>query len=287
MKMQTTVSGQGNPIVLVGGGITGSLSWQPHAQRLSKERKVILCQLISVQYGLENRPLPPDYSLKTESLALTTALDELESELGESFDLVAWSFGAEIALDYALDHPDRVRSLTLIEPPALWVLKAKQGLDRDAENFLSKVKNFDGEISDHDLENLLRSIGLVPADKSAKDLPQWPNWSKHRNSLRNRRAAWEHTDDISRLSVLKNCPLLLVKGSGSNKIFHTIIDALANELPQTEIVEMAYGHSPHLISMNTFLDKLTQFQKNIVDHSHLMTENIPIRVSTRVLDFWD
>src|SRR5262245_19329113 len=128
MKMQISLLGQGDPIVLVGGGITGSLSWKPHAERLSQERKVILCQLISVQYGIENQPLPPNYSLKMESLALATALQELESELNEPFDLVAWSFGAEIALDYALDHPDQVRSLALIEPPALWVLKAKQAL---------------------------------------------------------------------------------------------------------------------------------------------------------------
>ncbi len=47
MKMQTTLFGQGNPIVLIGGGITGSLSWQPYVEPLSKERKVVLPQPVS------------------------------------------------------------------------------------------------------------------------------------------------------------------------------------------------------------------------------------------------
>ena len=40
-------------------------------------KKNIRVQLICVQYGLENRPLPSDYSIKTESNALSATLDSL------------------------------------------------------------------------------------------------------------------------------------------------------------------------------------------------------------------
>ena len=58
MTMQTQVVGEGAPVVLVPGGLTGWLSWEPHAQRLSQTRKVVRVQLLSVQYGLEGRNLP-------------------------------------------------------------------------------------------------------------------------------------------------------------------------------------------------------------------------------------
>ncbi len=77
MKMQVKVTGDGKPIVLVPGGLTGWLSWEPHAERLSNTREVIRVQLLNVQYGFENRPLPPQCSVKTESRALLAALDAL------------------------------------------------------------------------------------------------------------------------------------------------------------------------------------------------------------------
>src|SRR3990170_1673622 len=112
MKMQPEVTGQGEPLVLVPGGLTGWLSWEPHAQRLSSSRKVVRVQLLNVQFGLENRPLPPDYSVRTESEALATTLDDLG--LQSPVDFVAWSYGGLVALDYALGHANRIRSLTLI-----------------------------------------------------------------------------------------------------------------------------------------------------------------------------
>ncbi|MBI2979431.1 MAG: hypothetical protein HYY41_01145, partial [Chloroflexi bacterium] len=58
MKMPVKVTGKGVPLVLVPGGLTGWLSWEPHTERLSATRKVIQVQLLNVQYGFENRRLP-------------------------------------------------------------------------------------------------------------------------------------------------------------------------------------------------------------------------------------
>ncbi|NLE73111.1 MAG: alpha/beta hydrolase, partial [Actinobacteria bacterium] len=114
--------GEGPPAVLVGGGLTGWLSWIPHQERLVTARRVARAQPLVVQLGLENRPVPPDYSVEMESAALAAAVDELQPT--GAVDLVGWSYGGFLSLDYALTHPDRVRTLTLIEPPAFWVLAA-------------------------------------------------------------------------------------------------------------------------------------------------------------------
>src|SRR5438445_5373851 len=88
MQLQTDVKGQGAPLVLVGGGLTGWQSWVPHQERLAPTRKVVRMQLLAVEYGLENRPLPAGYNLETESDALAAAIEQLG--LKGPVDLVAW-----------------------------------------------------------------------------------------------------------------------------------------------------------------------------------------------------
>src|ERR1051325_489066 len=118
MKMPCEVTGSGRPIVLVPGGLTGWASWEPFVKMFSEKRTVIRVQLLNVQFGLENRTLPEDYSVKTESEALAAAVDS--SGFTSPMDVVGWSYGAFTALQYSLDNPERIRTLTLIEPPAMW-----------------------------------------------------------------------------------------------------------------------------------------------------------------------
>ena len=113
--MQSDLSGVGAPLVVIGGGLTGWAGWKPLLPRLTPGRRVILLQPLNVQFGLESRPLPADYSVRMESGALKAALDSLV--LNAPVDLIAWSFGALATLDFVLSHPERVRSVVLIEPP--------------------------------------------------------------------------------------------------------------------------------------------------------------------------
>ena len=122
MNMQVEITGSGAPLVLLPGGLTGWLSWIPFAERLAPSRKVVRVQLLSVQQGLDGQPLPTDYSPKTEKLALAETLESLG--LTAPVDFAGWSYGAEVTLDFALDYPQWVRTLTLIEPAALWVIPA-------------------------------------------------------------------------------------------------------------------------------------------------------------------
>ncbi len=257
MKMQAKVTGDGSPIVLVPGGLTGWLSWEPHAERLSLNRKVVRVQLLNVEYGLDNRPLPSDYSVKTESHALAASLDELG--FNKPLDLVAWSYGAAVTLDYALDHPDRVRSLTLIEPPALWLLRAKGPLDNDTKRAVDLLQTLHGEITEGKLEQFLQAVGFLQQGQTARGLPQWPLWVRYRQSLRNSPAVVEHTDDPARLRAFQQ-PVLLVKGTGSAKFLHQIIDTLATYFPHAQIAEMPAGHAPQIVSIDRFLEKLRLFQ---------------------------
>lgn len=258
LKMQSKTIGEGAPLVLVPGGLTGWLSWEPHAQRLAAERKVILVQLISVEYGLMNRKLPSDYSLKTESKALEATINKIG--LTEPVDIAAWSFGAAIALDYALDHQNIMRTLTLIEPPAFWVLGKQKPFGKDYESLVELSKTLHDDVSEKQLEQFAQAVGLIPPGKSPDKLPQWQLWMQHKQSLLNTGAPFGHRDDPARLRAF-HPPVLLIKGTGSAKFLHQIIDALAAQLPNAQVIEMPAGHAPHIVSMDLFLDKLAFFQK--------------------------
>jgi pimeloyl-ACP methyl ester carboxylesterase len=257
MNMPFQMTGEGRPLVLVPGGLTGWLSWEPHAQRLSQARKVVRVQLLSVQYGLEGRELPPDYSPRTESKALAAAVDALG--LSAPVDFAAWSYGGVVTLDYALAHPDRIRSLTLIEPPAFWVLGREDEWDAETREAVQSTRLHSSDITEDQLVEFARMAGLVPPDTDPRSMPQWPVWARHRQSLRANPAIAGHKDDPSRLRVFQP-PVLLVKGTGSAPLLHQITDALARHLPNARVTEMPAGHGPHIVSVDKFLEEMADFQ---------------------------
>ena len=55
--MQSKIKGEGKPLVLVPGGLTGWVSWNPFVDSFATSRKVVQVQLLNVEYGLENKPL--------------------------------------------------------------------------------------------------------------------------------------------------------------------------------------------------------------------------------------
>jgi pimeloyl-ACP methyl ester carboxylesterase len=256
-------TGQGMPLVLVPGGLTGWLSWEPHVVRLAADRRVISVQLLSVAYGLEKRPLPADYSLRTESRALAATLNLDIVGLAAPVDLVAWSYGAAVALDYALRHPERVLTLTLIEPPAVWALGAQKprGPEYESASALGDTIRVHDNVSEAQLEQFVRAVGLCPPGKAVRDLSQWPVWLRHRQSLCNSGAAFHHEDDPARLRAFYR-PVLLVKGTGSAEFLHQVVDALAAQLPNAQTVELPGGHAPQIVSMDRFLERLALFHSS-------------------------
>jgi pimeloyl-ACP methyl ester carboxylesterase len=257
MKMQSEVTGSGRPIVLVPGGLTGWASWEPFVKMFSDKRTVIRVQLIGVQFGLEDRPLPDDYSVKTESRALAATLDSLG--YNTPVDVVGWSFGAFTSLDFALDNPGRIRTLTLIEPPAMWVLRVTGKWDDQAQQAADLFKTQTGDITEDMLSEFLLHAGFVQPGQSPSELPKWNYWIPFRCSLRINPAVVSYRDDIARLKNFQP-PVLLVKGTGSTEWLHHVIDGLSETLPHSRVVEFPGGHAPHIVSMDKFLPELEKFQ---------------------------
>lgn len=110
--------GEGDPVVFIHGS-TGDLTWAgPHAQFLAPQYRAIS---YSRRFHFPNDPPKKD-----DTYALQQHVDDLAALITEldlaPTHIIGHSYGGYVALAFAVDHPDLVRSLTLGEPPVLPML---------------------------------------------------------------------------------------------------------------------------------------------------------------------
>jgi pimeloyl-ACP methyl ester carboxylesterase len=105
IKMYYAVYGQGDPILLIHGGLANADYWANQVIALSKTYKVIVAD--SRGHGRSSRNAQPiGYDLMaSDYIAL---LDYLKIP---KTAIVGWSDGAIIGIDIAMNHPDRVTKL--------------------------------------------------------------------------------------------------------------------------------------------------------------------------------
>jgi pimeloyl-ACP methyl ester carboxylesterase len=249
------VKGQGEPIVLVPGGLSGWLSWIPHAERLSTERMVVRVQLRSVELAEAGEPFPDDYGILTEREALHATVNELGFD---SFDLAGWSYGGFVSLVFALEYPERVRTLTLIEPGAFWIPRETGHASDALARAEADDRSFTGrEIAVDDLKDFLVRAGLGEPGDDFESLPQWPVWVRNRQVLSIFGTLWDYTDSLERLRAL-DVPVLAVKGTDTAKLVAAVVDDLAANTPHSRLLELPGGHACHIENIDRFLEELTR-----------------------------
>lgn len=249
------------PIVLVPDGLSGWTSWKPHADMLSRIHQVIRVQLLNLAAVENNRPLSKKYSLRSESRALWKTLDTLGVQ---KVHLVGWSEGGGVSLDFALNFPDKVRTLTLIEPAAYWVAREYHQFERGGEALLQFFKELHDPPTDDDLIRFLIISGLVSPDTDPRNLPQWLVWSSHKRALSSIHTVIEHADKVKRLKLLHNTPVLLVKGKDSVGINAVIVNLLLDNLgPWTEVLILPDAHACHIVAKDQFVLVIRKFMNTV------------------------
>jgi pimeloyl-ACP methyl ester carboxylesterase len=105
--------GKGEPIVLVHGNWSTSSWWEPVLERLPEGYR-------GIAYDMRGRggTIGPDNRYTMPELA--TDLRDFVDALGlDSFHLVGLSLGSAVAMQFVLESPERVKSLTVVSPA--WV----------------------------------------------------------------------------------------------------------------------------------------------------------------------
>jgi pimeloyl-ACP methyl ester carboxylesterase len=258
LRLQARVLGDGLPVVLLGGGLLGADGWGDVPRVLAKTRRVVNCQSLAVQYGLENRSLPPSYSIHTEVDALRRTLDAMRVN---DADIIGMSHGGVVALVFALANPERVRTLTLIEPPAFWMLPNHGNDDPGARDMQALVGSLrDREVAEEHVERFRCLLGDCAGGRSPRQLPQWPQWVKYRNSLRGLYTVGAYDDDPARLRTL-TMPALIVTGAQTVSFHRAMNAALLRTLPRAEALELGAGHNSPAADPEHFVSEWLKFEQ--------------------------
>jgi pimeloyl-ACP methyl ester carboxylesterase len=254
-------SGPGDPVVLIPGGLTGWVSWVPYVEPLSKDRAVIRVQPTQNELGGMNGLVgDPEYNTDVELAGLVMTLDQQGLD---RVHVAGWSNGGKIALHLALAHPERVRSLTLIEPGTPWVLQTAGTPTPDLDSFMERTHRLAGrEVTDDDLATFFVSAGVIPAglDRGAiEQLPVWEVSYPFRNALSwGWPATWgdHHVDELASI----RCPTLVVRGTETAPWLSATAALVAERIPNAELLDLPGGHASHLQSADAFL---TAFRRHL------------------------
>jgi len=236
-------------LVLLHGFALDSRMWRKQVEAFSHDHRVLTLDLPG--FG----PQAPDLASGTQVDPSADVLRALDVARIDRAHLVANSFGAAVAADFALQHPDRVRSLTLVGPLLLgrrtgieaWsrcVALANEGDRATAAEIWLDDPLFEGIRQDEELFEELRQ--MVLDYKGA-------HWTGQITSR------WGDPDPLPSLRKLE-IPALVVSGETDIASFTTMAEAYARTLPlaRREILAGA-GHLANLERSAAFNALLRDF----------------------------
>jgi len=242
-----------------GGGTRGANEFIPHAAFLGGTYQTIRLQTLNISRSRGKQPLPEDYSIGTE----VAAVDETLNRLGVRIpaDFVGHSLGALIALQFALVHPEKVRTLTLAEPPAFWVVTQEE-LHRtpDMRAMYEMLLTLGPKVEPTD-EQWIRFrclLGECHLEKPEVGGAGWQEWVARRAALRGLAAISQLKGDRNRLKTLRK-PVLVVTGKDTVSFHRRINDILAEQCSVVERLELPGNHAAVVTAQDEFVKALRSF----------------------------
>ena len=259
LVLEAFENGSGPSLVMLGGGTRGADEFIPHATVLAGSYRTIRLQTLNISRSRQKEPLPTGYSLETE----VDAVDETLNRIGLPFpvDFVGHSFGALIALEFALQHPEKVRTLTLAEPPAFWVVpKEELNSTPDMREMYEMLLTLGSEVEPTDdqwirFRCLLGECGLKKPEVGEEG---WKEWMTRRAALRGLSAIAQLHGDMNRLRNFRK-PVLIVTGKNTAAFHRRINDILAAQCPVVERLELPGTHAAVVTAQDEFLNGLRSF----------------------------
>jgi len=232
--------GEGVPIVFVPGNWATSLSWKPVIDRLPDSYRGI-----SYDVRGRGRTEGPDNDYTMPELAgdLLALVDALRLD---KFHLVGHSLGSAIAMQFALDHSERLYSLVVVAPawvdgmPAAYdVPAAQQALIDNKEVFRQAFKAMMPTLTDQTYFDQLAAEGHEQRiEATMRNLPALANWRPG--------------DKLSQIGV----PSLVISGELDALTGGANADRAAAALGTRHITIPGVGHSPNIEAPDRFLELL-------------------------------
>ena len=255
------VEGNGAPIVLLPGGTIDISAYEFHAKELSGNNKIIRLEHFNVQYGSAGLMLPRNYSVKVESEAVKYTLDSLQVK--EPIVLMGHSYGGLIALDFAINYPERIRALILIEPPAFGMARAKKESPAGLENIQQVTKELtpNANITEALVERF--RCALLNCDSiSIRNHSQWATWVKQKNRMRGLSAVADYKINFKKLNGFEK-PVLIITGTETVPFHRQIDELLAKEFRNAKSISIPGGHAVPTTAPKEVIKSILDFINNL------------------------
>ena len=257
--LESFVEGNGPTVLMLGGGPYGATGFETHAKTLAPDFKVVRLQTLIADRAHKKGTLPAGYSIDSESAAVARTLDALG--ISGPVHVIGEAFGAMVALDFALDHPQRVRTLTMFEPPAFWVMPetAVAGDPARAAAIAVMHELVPGADATNDqVAAFMCVMGTCGAELPEDGSTELKNWEALRAALRGFAAVPLHRDSVDRLKAFTK-PVLLMAGSETVDFHRRINDRLAAALPRVQQASVTGGHTALATARDEFVEKWRAF----------------------------
>jgi pimeloyl-ACP methyl ester carboxylesterase len=253
------IEGEGTAIVMLNGGTADMSVFAAHSKELSSIYKVIRMEQFNVQYATENLLLPKNYSVRIESEAVKYTLDSLHVK--EPVVLVGHSYGGLIALDFALNHPEKIRSLILIEPPVFGIAESKNESPDGMKQMQELSKQFTPQA--YITEDMVKQFRCELMNCDSFDIhehPLWTTWIKQKNRLRGLSAVNSYKIDLKKLHQFQK-PVLIVTGTQTVPFHKRIDELLTVGFSLAKAAQIQGGHTAVNTNTKEFIECLLQFLK--------------------------
>lgn len=256
--------GQGEPLILLHGGLGDYRSWGPQMKLLSPQFRVIS---YSRRYHYpNNNPLTAKYhSAYTEADDLAALIRKLK--LGR-VHLIGTSIGAFTALALAVRHPEMVRSLVLAEPPVHeWIRDTPAGEAAYREFMITTWEPAKKAFKKGDDEEAMRIlVGAFAGAGGFEKLSPEARMAAMHNSrfFKANASASDPFPNLSKEKVRRlHIPVLIITGENTITIHRLVNEELARLLPKAEqaIIPNA-GHFSPRENPQAFNEAVLKFYAN-------------------------
>jgi pimeloyl-ACP methyl ester carboxylesterase len=233
------VEGQGTPLVFIHAGIANREMWDPQVEHFARNYRVILFD----QRGVgKTTTITKKFNRRADLLAL---LDHLNAQKAI---LVGCSMGGSLALDFTLEHPERVERLVLIAA-------SPSGMERDPELVKGWAEQ-DAAFEAGDYEKVIELECQMWVDGPNRKRDEVSPAVREKVAAMERENLKIDTDGYDsvpleppaagRLSEVR-VPTLVIVGTGDQPSVVTAANMMAREIPHAELVMYeGVGHVPNM-----------------------------------------
>lgn len=254
--------GAGDPVALVHGGVIHSgPAWAKSLGPLiDAGYRVVAVDRRGHGRSPKGDADPVSVHVHADDLRLTLELRDIQRA-----HLVGVSYGAIVCLEFARSWPDRVISLTLVEPSLLTLLDGDPDYREWLESF-AEVERMAREGAALE-EWFPKWLNLIDGRMARATTPSHPTWSlveRHAHLVFQEEPGWKYRlgdEDLSSIEV----PVLVINGDLSEPPMQAIGEILASKSPNaTHARVKGGGHDLHARKPEAFnallIDFLTKHQ---------------------------